>query len=290
MENEPPFQHSVIRREHLREDLLLPVNRLPFLNLEKLFVSGYGESFFPSGCLPSDNKPYWSFQLQTRGTLEMKLDKVRKLIRPGDLFIISPGKKYHYSVQGDSPVEKKYIMLNHGIIISLLCGQGRLADQFVVPGPLPESISGVFAKVKAMAAEGGENLQNRLSALMYGWLLDLADFCGAGSAGGEMTDLIADINSSIAESHPLEEISRKYGIGVRTLNRLFRRELKCTPHQYIIRTRMRYAEHFLKTLDMPVETAAELCGYKSFAFFSKEFKRLHGMTPSEFRATHSYSE
>ena len=287
---EPAFRRSIVQKELYKETLLMPTNRLPFFNPEKLFVSGYGESFCKPGCSYETCQPYWSFQYLQRGTLSVQCDKTHKIMGPGDFFIVFPRKTYRCSVMGNTPLEKQYVMLNHGILITLLCDSINASGNYFIHGPLPQHIAGMFAQVKKLAGEGGENLQNRLSSLIYSWILNLTDYCNPHSAGKELTDLVAEINSNIAATFTLAELARKFGMEPRTLSRLFKKHLKCTPHQYIIRTRMRYAEHFLKSLGISVERTAELCGYKSFSFFCKEFRRFHGVTPSRFRELQSTRE
>ena len=65
--------------------------------------------------------------------------------------------------------------------------------------------------------------------------------------------------------------------------KLFKKEFGITPKQYIIEKRINYAKSLLLTGYFTIEQVATKCGYTDCKYFSAEFKRLTGFTPSAFR-------
>src|SRR5215213_8180786 len=68
--------------------------------------------------------------------------------------------------------------------------------------------------------------------------------------------------------------------------RSFHRAFGETPHQYLLTRRMERAAALLRTTDHAV---AEIClevGLRSVGSFTTSFKRIHGCTPTEYRAAH----
>ena len=65
--------------------------------------------------------------------------------------------------------------------------------------------------------------------------------------------------------------------------KLFKKEMKVSPKKYVIDKRINYARTLLSTDYYSVEEVAEMCGYKDTKHFSSEFKRICGMSPSEYR-------
>ena len=65
----------------------------------------------------------------------------------------------------------------------------------------------------------------------------------------------------------------------------FRRIFYCTygtlPYRYIIELRLTRAKELLESRYYSVHLTAELCGYQNDSTFSREFKRFHGISPSE---------
>ena len=72
-------------------------------------------------------------------------------------------------------------------------------------------------------------------------------------------------------------ISRSY------LHRLFRMHLKTTPAHYINHTRITVAQNLLATTDYSIQRIAHSIGFNDAAYFSRVFKELAGVTPSQFR-------
>ena len=123
---EQPFLSSEIRSDLHCEQLQLARNRIPYLNTGVLFLAGYGEStFLPEIGERKLYQPYWSFQLITHGSLLLTLEgKGEYILKKGDFFITRPGISYSFKNAGSEPLEKRYIMVSHGVLVTLLCEQG----------------------------------------------------------------------------------------------------------------------------------------------------------------------
>ncbi|MDB5100298.1 MAG: transcriptional regulator, AraC family [Cyanobacteria bacterium RYN_339] len=65
--------------------------------------------------------------------------------------------------------------------------------------------------------------------------------------------------------------------------RLFRQELGLTPHQYLVRTRLRHAIHQLASTNSPVTAIALAVGFGDLTNFIRTFRRHVGEPPSAFR-------
>ncbi|WP_285471934.1 helix-turn-helix domain-containing protein [Actinoplanes sp. NBRC 101535] len=82
----------------------------------------------------------------------------------------------------------------------------------------------------------------------------------------------------------LDAIARRAGVSVRTLNRRFREQTGTTPLQWLLRARIRRAQHLLEAGDQPVEQVAALAGFGSPVAFRERFKRVVGTSPAGYRA------
>lgn len=67
------------------------------------------------------------------------------------------------------------------------------------------------------------------------------------------------------------------------LIRLFHRELGQTPSAYLKRRRMERARALLSDGDLPMLRVAQLCGYANAYYFSTDFKKQTGYSPTAFR-------
>jgi len=70
--------------------------------------------------------------------------------------------------------------------------------------------------------------------------------------------------------------------------RIFRTFKNCSPIEFITRTRIDAVKHLLASSHYTLGEIMEMTGYKSFSFFSRQFKEQTGITPSKFREKFMY--
>jgi AraC family transcriptional regulator len=66
--------------------------------------------------------------------------------------------------------------------------------------------------------------------------------------------------------------------------RAFKQSTGETPHQYVLRTRIEQAKEFLRNPQTSVVEASARTGFVDQSHFSKVFRRIVGIAPSEYRA------
>ncbi len=81
----------------------------------------------------------------------------------------------------------------------------------------------------------------------------------------------------------IQQIARKLGIHRSLFCRRFKSRTGVSPSQYLIRLRIRKADLLLHETDMTVQEVAWNCGYQDAAYFTRLFKKIQGVTPSEAR-------
>jgi AraC-like DNA-binding protein len=89
-----------------------------------------------------------------------------------------------------------------------------------------------------------------------------------------------------ARSHQtidLESMAREAGLSTFHFLRLFARVLGVTPHQYLVRSRLRRAARLLADGDRPVTDVAFDVGFGDLSNFVNAFRRAAGISPRAFR-------
>jgi transcriptional regulator GlxA family with amidase domain len=71
--------------------------------------------------------------------------------------------------------------------------------------------------------------------------------------------------------------------------RTFRAAMGCSPHQCLTRLRVEQAQTMLRETSISLIDIALDCGFSSHAHFSNTFRQIAGVTPSEYRRSHSPS-
>ncbi len=67
------------------------------------------------------------------------------------------------------------------------------------------------------------------------------------------------------------------------LIRKFKQKTGQTPTQYITSLRLEAAKRLLAKKDMPIEEISRNIGFESAKYFSRLFKKRHGVSPTDFR-------
>jgi two-component system response regulator YesN len=78
-------------------------------------------------------------------------------------------------------------------------------------------------------------------------------------------------------------VAGRLGITGDHLSRLLKRATGLTFNEYLTRLRLKHAMELLGDNSVRIGEVADLSGYRDARYFSTLFRRIVGMTPSEFR-------
>ncbi|HUP92687.1 MAG TPA: AraC family transcriptional regulator [Solimonas sp.] len=92
------------------------------------------------------------------------------------------------------------------------------------------------------------------------------------------------IDQRAAEPIGLEQAAAAAGLSPFHFLRLFSAVLGVTPHQYLVRSRLRRAARLLADGAQPVTGVALDCGFADLSNFVRSFRRAAGVPPGAFRA------
>ena len=93
------------------------------------------------------------------------------------------------------------------------------------------------------------------------------------------TDLATDLD--------LSTLAAESGYSRSHFLRTFRGAMGCSPHRWLIRLRVEQAKTMLRENSISLIDIALDCGFSSHAHFSNTFRQIVGVTPSEYRRSHS---
>lgn len=91
------------------------------------------------------------------------------------------------------------------------------------------------------------------------------------------------IHAHYMEPLTLPKLAARHGMEVKPFAYLFSKYAGMSPISYLIRHRMKRAEHLLLTTAYPVGEIARSVGYSDVHYFSRLFRKHRGCAPTEFR-------
>jgi len=95
--------------------------------------------------------------------------------------------------------------------------------------------------------------------------------------------IILYIRKNLTKKFTLDDIAKELFITKEHLSRLFKKEVGVTISEYIINSKIKEAKILLKKTDYNILDIATLLNFANSSHFSNSFKRVAGISPSEYR-------
>lgn len=144
-----------------------------------------------------------------------------------------------------------------------------------------------------------ESARHLLESFLYRWFARYTPKAQAGSGNARAEDATVERKSrahvekalsfmqkSVRENVKIEDIAWKLGLSDEHFIRIFRDQVRMTPHQYFTRLKVEGASGLLMSTDKAVGEIAEWFGFENQFHFSRIFKKCTGMSPLEYRRTY----
>ena len=232
--------------------------------------------------------------LNCQTPVERKIDSraIEETVTDGDLVIIPAGAE-HKSLWRDKN-EFVVLTLSPKVIEwyawdSLNLNRLELLPTFAKPDPLVRGLISILEAEMKLNEDFdrlyGEVLISALCAHLlwrYTNQKPLSDRSNKLSSK-QLTQAIEYINDNLHSSKlTLSEIAAQIGISKYHFCRLFTRTMNISPHQYIIRQRVKLAMQLLAQSKSAVETA-QLCGFSHYTSLNRAFRKHLGISPKVYQ-------
>lgn len=100
-----------------------------------------------------------------------------------------------------------------------------------------------------------------------------------------VTDALHYIDRHYNEELTIDQIAQELLISPTYLSRIFKEVQDISVINYLIDIRMKHASTLLKESNLAVKEVAQLVGYQDPLYFSKQFKKYFGKTPSHYKTS-----
>ena len=99
----------------------------------------------------------------------------------------------------------------------------------------------------------------------------------------KLTQVLHYMEQHFTEPLSLDALSSRFFISKYHLAREFKKEYNQTVVHYLLNRRVTYAKELLRFTDMSISEIAHACGIGDSNYFNKTFKKVEGITASEYR-------
>lgn len=100
---------------------------------------------------------------------------------------------------------------------------------------------------------------------------------------GAVDKTVQYILAHVEEELTVEGLAARVYMSPNYLSRCFKKKYGKTVMEYITEHRLSLAEELLKNTNLSVTMISAKVGYPNYTYFTKQFKRFSGLTPSKFR-------
>lgn len=167
---------------------------------------------------------------------------------------------------------------NHLIILNTLLR--KAAERGAVHPVYLHEISTKFAKKIELITDVSDNTLMRSMLRQYCLLVHNYSVKGYSPI---LQKVINQINLNLTSDLGLKNLSEMFNISAGYLSMLFKKETGVTLTDYVNKKRTEHAIFLLNTTDLQIQTIASYCGIQDISYFTRIFKKFHGMTPNAYR-------
>lgn len=140
-------------------------------------------------------------------------------------------------------------------------------------------VMSTYEHLQQLDDENNAIAQSTLVIFLYK-ILQAADYPGKMSRS--IRDAVKYINQHISEDIDLETLSRACGLSMSYFKHKFKSEMNITPKEYVNQKKIEMAKELL--LSNSVGDVAKMLSFTTSNYFAVVFKKITGLTPSEYRA------
>lgn len=227
------------------------------------------------------------YYLETGERFHMVGDRVYRN-QPGEFFLFSPYTMHHSFGEADVAF-KRLVLYFRGeaaasgeLRAALENGTGLYQPDPAARQLLHRILQDILKEQESPSPFSGE-YQNTLLNLLLLSIVRGLKAPKQPEKRDRIQDIIQHIHLHYMEDLTLEDLARQFYVSPYHLCREFKRRTGRTLTQYINVTRIMNAQRKLMETDWPVTEISDAAGFSSITHFNRVFKRIAGVTPSQYR-------
>lgn len=234
-------------------------------------------------------RPCYIIHVITKGKGKYYIDGKQYTLEKGQGFLIEPDTVTFYQADAQDPWSYIWIGFEGEDVEKILQEMGLIYKNSIFRTECLEKLKEIILEMMK-CKDGSTKSQLIFQGLFYMFMGILVEDAGV------ITDEKISKNSNLHIQKSLEFIHKNYGDNINVnevveyigLNRsyfstLFQKHVGMTVQKYLTTFRISRANELIDITDNSIESIAEDCGYNDPLVFSKVYKKIYGITPTQRR-------
>ena len=203
----------------------------------------------------------------------------REIISDNQFYIYTPEQKHEYAYLRGDNCHYFWVHFTGYAAERILNELGLGEGSFMSPVNRAEEIEKLWVLLTESKFFESSNLPNYPATILWSLLTLLATPNVARSPFSRAAKQLENINTPVS----VPELAAKYRMSVGHFIRSFNEAYGYTPINYRISKQIEVAKGLLADMDINISTVSELCGFSDPLYFSRQFKKHTGLSPTQYR-------
>ncbi|WFB34993.1 AraC family transcriptional regulator [Kiritimatiellota bacterium B12222] len=226
-----------------------------------------------------------AIEFMIKGQTAFRQDGHDFLVKENEIMIAQPLCDTTWAPALPTESEKIVVALSGSLLGEIITKLGlHTTHHMVLPRPamILKRMEHIFAALSAPERES-----SAINAAAYELLVTLSNEHEHANQPEALREAMTMIEERLHSSLKLEELVQECGQSESSLRRIFNEHMGCSPIAYYLRRKIRFSQHLLCNASLSVKEISYNLGYRDPLYFSAQFKRATGMSPSEYREQHT---
>lgn len=262
----------------------------------------YGTDFV----FPGESHDFWEFLCVDTGEVTVTADSNTYLLKKGDIIFHQPNQFHAVTTNG--------IVAPNLVVISFVCHspamrffenrifslkerERNLLATIIAeaPGAFSTPLNNPYTKGLDPASQQISGAEQMIQLSLEQFLISLYRSAFSDNTGNFLTKsiklkqdeetfshILAYMNTHICDSLTIDQICHDNLLSRSQLQKLFHDKCSSGIIDYFSRLKINYAKELIREKNMNFTQIADVLGYTSIHYFSRQFKKISGMSPSEY--------
>ncbi|PRY12597.1 helix-turn-helix domain-containing protein [Kineococcus rhizosphaerae] len=229
-------------------------------------------------------RPEWMLTLTLAGSGRFRVGRSEVVAEPGDLVVVPPAVPHDYAVRAGARHWEFHWA--HAVIRPewrpLLEGEGL--HRIGVPPTHRDAVGTAFAEALAHRRTGRPVSDRLAMNCLERALLLVADARQAPSGVGPVVARVLEhVDTHLDGDLSVPALAEVAGMSPSRFAHVFAEQVGVPPQRHVERRRLDLAAELLDVSARPVAAVARAAGFADPLYFSRRFRRAHGLSPSAYR-------